>query len=612
MTASPRPDAQGSERPRTQDNAQDESALGKVYDARLMRRLLPYVLPHAKFVVISLATLVVITAVGLLRPLLMGQVVSAADARDPAQLMRAGATLSVLLVVTQSLAFVQVYAMQLGGARAMADLRRDIFAFLQRLSLRYYDRTPVGRLVTRATNDVDAVSELFASGVLNALGDLLGLVGIVVMMLRIDVKMALFAFAALPLVAMLVNAMRSRSRDAFREIRTKTARLNAFLNEQVSGIAVVQAFVREREMAAEFGRINAEYRDANKRSVFYEAVLDAAIEMVSTLCVASVLWWAGFQHLGNGGVTFAVLVTFTQYIRQFFEPVSMLAQRYTVMQSAMAGAERVFQLLDETDLDAREFSSGRVSSIVAADEAIGVDAVTFAYKPGTPVLRGVSFSARQGQRVALVGATGAGKTTVSSLLLRLYEVDSGALRVLGRDIRDWDVRALRQQFAVVQQDVHLFPGTVATNVAIGEGEPDLAKVSEALRRVGALELFAAREGGLLARVDERGANFSAGERQLIAFARAMYVDAPIIILDEATASVDSATEARLQHAVEAVMRERTAIVIAHRLATVRAADKIVVFHQGRVVEEGDHDSLVERDGVYARLVELQFDRAAEE
>ncbi len=587
----------------------DESALGKVYDTRLMRRLWPYLLPHAKFVVLSLSTLVVITAIGLVRPLLMGQVVSAADARDPSQLMRAGVTLSVLLIVTQSLSFVQVYAMQLGGARAMADLRVHIFDFLQRLSLRYYDRTPVGRLVTRATNDVDAVSELFASGVLNALGDMIGLVGIVVMMLRIDAKMAAFAFAALPFVLVIVNAMRSRSREAFREIRTKTARLNAFLNEQVSGIAVVQAFVREREMAAEFGDINADYRDANKRSVFYEAVLDAAIEMVSTLCIASVLWWAGFQHVGNGGVTFAVLVTFTQYIRQFFEPVSMLAQRYTVMQSAMAGAERIFQLLDETDLDAKELPSERVSSIVPADEAIGVDAVTFAYKPGTPVLRGVSFSARRGQKVALVGATGAGKTTVSSLLLRLYEIDSGEVRILGRNIRDWNVHELRKQFAVVPQDVHLFPGTIATNVAIGTNDPDLVKVREALSRVGALELFESREGGLLARVDERGSNFSAGERQLLAFARAMYLDAPIVILDEATASVDSATEARLQHAIDAVMRERTSLVIAHRLATVRAADKIVVFHLGRVIEEGDHESLMGRDGVYARLVELQFAHA---
>ena len=603
----------GTDKSRAQERAfHDESALGKAYDTRLMRRLWPYLLPHSKFVVLSLVTLIVITAIGLVRPLLMGQVVSAAGARDSSHLFRSGVLLSILLIVTQFLSFVQVYAMQLGGARAMSDLRIDVFDFLQRLSLRYYDRTPIGRLVTRATNDVDAISELFSSGVLNAFGDLLGLVGIVVIMFRIDVKMSLFAFAALPFVIVLVNAMRSRSREAFREIRTKTARLNAFLNEQVSGIAVVQAFVREREMAAEFAGINAEYRDANKRSVFYEAVLDAAIEMVGTLCVASVLWWAGFQHVGSGGmVTFGVLVTFTQYIRQFFEPVSLLSQRYTVMQSAMAGAERVFQLLDETDLDAKDALPEPLRSASPVDEVIVFDNVTFSYKAGVPVLRSVGFAAKRGQKVALVGATGAGKTTVSSLLLRLYDIDSGEVRVLGRNIREWNVRELRKQFAVVPQDVHLFPGTVATNVAAGTSEPDQGKVKVALERVGALSLFEAREGGLLARVDDRGSNFSAGERQLIAFARAMYLDAPIVILDEATASVDSVTEARLQHAVDAVMKGRTAIVIAHRLATVRAADQIVVFHLGRVIEEGDHASLMVHDGVYARLVELQFAHADE-
>jgi len=497
-----------------------------------------------------------------------------------------------------------MYTMQMAGARAMADLRSEIFRLFQNLRLRYYDRTPVGRLVTRATNDVDAISELFASGALNAMGDVMALVGIVVMMALLDWRLAGVSFLALPVVGAIVHVVRGRSRAAFRDVRARTARLNAFLNEQVNGISVVQAFVRERAMSAEFDAVNVGYRDANKRSVYYDALLDAVIEMVSTLCIASILWFAGARHVHDPKITFALVVTFTQYIRQFFE-----------LQSAMSGAERVFELLDEKDIVAPALAPEGCCAPGAADEAFALENVDFEYKPGVPVLRDVTFSAKRGERIALVGATGAGKTTVASLLLRLYEPQGGAIRVLGTDVRGYEPRALRRLFSVVPQDVFLFPGTVLSNIAIADEQADRGRAEEALRRIGALELFERRCGvdsaggatsALDARVDERGQNFSAGERQLLAFARAIYRDAPLLILDEATASVDSDTEARLQRALEEVIRGRTSLVVAHRLSTIRAADRIVVFHKGHVVETGSHEELILRGGVYARLHRMQF------
>ncbi len=594
----------------------EEERLGAAYDTRLLRRLWAFMRPHARYLWISIAMIFVIAALNLARPIVMSRLVASAADEHPSGLFAYGVALSLLVVVLQLLTFAQTYLLQIAGARSMADLRAHLFAFMQRLELRYYDRTPVGRLVTRATNDVDAVNDLFASGVVNAIGDLVSLVGVVVMMVVLDAKMSIIAFAALPVVGLVVGFVRSRARGAYRDIRVKTARLNAFLNEQVAGMSVVQAYARERSMAAEFDGINLEYRDANKRSVFYEAVLDAAIEMVGTVCIASVLWWAGLSRVDDPKITFPLVVAFTQYIKQFFEPVSLLAQRYTVLQSAMSGAERVFQFLDEATVESEAAPSSTAASDSAAtagpatstDEAVALDHVTFGYKPGLPVLRDVSFHVRAGEKIALVGATGAGKTTVTSLLLRLYEHTEGSIRIFGKDVRAYDRRELRNLFSVVPQDVFLFAGTVASNVAMSErdAEIDLDRVELALARIGALDVFLRRPGGLSARVDERGANFSAGERQLLAFARALYKDSPLLVLDEATASIDSDTEARLQKALEVVIEGRTALLIAHRLSTIRSVDRIVVFHRGQVVEIGTHEELLAKGGVYARLYRLQF------
>jgi ATP-binding cassette subfamily B protein len=584
----------------------EESRLGG-YDARNLLRLWPFLRPHRGKLFGSLALLVLGSALALLRPYVMGEGLDGIG-ESPGAITRAGILLTAIIVVEQAIAFPQMYLMQSAGARAMAGLRAAVFRFLHTRSLGYFDKTPVGRLVTRVTNDVDAINEMFASGALNALGDLVRLIVIVVVLLRLDYKMSLIAFAALPPVLLLVNWTRRRIREAFREVRAKTARMNAYLNEQVNGMALVQAFAREEKGAKEFDEINRAYRDANNRSIVLDATMDASIEMISSLCIASVLWAAGVQSASEH-VTFGTLFQFVAYIDMFFLPIRDLSARYTLVQSAMAGAERVFELLDNREEDApKVVAAARPASPEPAPDSplIELSGVSFGYKPGALALRDVSLQIVRGEKVALVGATGAGKSTVASLLLRLYEPQDGAVRVAGIDVRDYDREDLRAKFAVVPQDVFLFPGTVASNIAAGDALPDRTRVSLALQRVGALDVFERREGGLDAKVGERGANFSAGERQLIAFARALYKDPEILVLDEATANIDSDTEARLQGAVLRVLEGRTALVIAHRLSTIRAADRIVVFHKGRVMEQGTHDDLLARGGVYARLHALQF------
>ncbi|HZF53686.1 MAG TPA: ABC transporter ATP-binding protein [Polyangiaceae bacterium] len=602
---------QGGNAKQALDRFHEDTALKETYDARMMAQLWPFIRPHAPYLLTSIGLLVVNAGMAMSRPLVMRYAFNAFDTPNASEsLIRAGLLLTTLFIAEQSLQFPQMYLMQLAGARAMADLRLHVFKFLHTRRLGFFDRSPVGRLVTRVTNDVDAIGEMFASGALNAIGDLIRLAVIVAIMLSLDWRMSLFAFAALPPVALGVNWTRRRMRQVFREVRTKTSRMNSYLNEQVSGMAVVQAYAREERSAEEFDAINSAYRDANNRSIVLDATLDAAIEMVSSVCIATVLWYAGVRTMSDKA-SFGTLFAFVEYINMFFVPIRDLSARYTLLQSGMAGAERVFELLENKDEDApvQAPSAGgdkNPEAQGAESPAFELDHATFEYKPGSPVLYDVSIAAKAGEKIALVGATGAGKSTVASLLLRLYDVKEGSVRVSGRDVRETPRADLRRLFAVVPQDVFLFPGTIETNIATGDPEPDRAKVVRALERIGALDLFERREGGLSAPVAERGSNFSAGERQLIAFARALYRDPPILILDEATANVDSDTEARLQNAVGAAMKGRTALIIAHRLSTIRAVDRIVVFHKGRVVEQGTHEALLELGGVYAKLYKLQF------
>lgn len=586
----------------------EEDLLGEALDWDLLKRLVPYVRPHAKPLIASLALLPVVALLVTVRPRIMRWALDEGIARHDLSIIDRAALLYFVVVALDGfLRFLQIYAMQLAGARAMGDLRMHVFKFLQRAKLSYYDNQPVGRLVTRVTNDVDALGELFASGALNAVGDFLSLILIMVMMFTLDWRLALLALGTLPPLAFAANSIRHRSRVAFREIRTKTARLNSYMGEQVQGVAVVQAYGREDACGHEFDYENDSYRQSNHKAILYDAMLDALVEGVSIVCAAMLLWFVGFRgaNLGVAVVSFGTFVAFLQYLEQFFVPIRDLTARYTLLQSAMAGAERVFSLLDTKEI---EDAPPGLETAPDGDTSLAIEMsdVYFSYKKDVPTLRGVELSARCGERIAIVGATGAGKSTIASLVLRLYERDGGVIRVDGRDVRAWPVAELRRQFAVVPQDVYLFAGTVASNIAMGDTSPDRERIENALRRIGALDLFLARPDGLDASIGERGGGLSTGERQLVAFARALYRDPPILILDEATASVDSETEARLQQALNAVVEGRTSLVIAHRLSTIRTANRVVVMHRGRVAEVGTHEELLQRGGLYARLYQLQF------
>lgn len=597
------PRAPGAQKSKTEailKSFHEEGGFSGGYDGALLKRLWEFVRPHQGLLFGSVALGLAITAGGLVRPLIMRWAIDdGIVAKDASVLFKGAVAFGAFVLAEQLLQVLRVYSSQLLGVRVITDLRRTTFSFLHTLRMQFFDRQPVGRLVTRVTSDTDALLELTASGALNLVTDLVKLVGIVVFMLALDWQLSLVAFCAGPPVIILVRQVRKRHRETFRDIRAKTARMNATMNEQVSGMTVVQAYNRQTAAALEFDEINEGYREANIRSIKYDAMQDAAIEMVMAVCFASIL-----VALGWHPVSFGVLVAFNAYVVEFFEPISALAQRYTILQSALAGAERVFGLLDSKEQDASSTTPGQDGE---ASNALEFSHVDFAYKPGVPVLDDVSFHANPGEKIALVGPTGSGKTTIASLLLRLYEVNDGAVRVFGRDVRNLSRETLRSSFAVVPQDVFLFPGTIADNIATGQ-TPDLVRVEQTLRRIGAYDIFASRSGGLHARIEERGQNFSVGERQLIAFARALYRDAPILLLDEATASVDSDTESRLQQALVALTQGRTAIIIAHRLSTIQSADRIIALQRGRVVEQGSHSELLRLGGLYARLHQLHFSR----
>jgi ABC-type multidrug transport system fused ATPase/permease subunit len=508
----------------------------------------------------------------------------------------------VALLVTFGALWLQGYLLQAMGQRVLADLRRDVFAHLQRLDLAYFDRTPVGRMVTRVTTDIDSLNELFAAGIVSIVGDLLLLAGIAAVLFALDWRLALAAFAILPALFALTVWFKTRARRSFREVRVEVARLAAFLQEHVTGMSIVQLFGRERRALEEFAAINGAHRDANVRGIFYYAVYFPGVELLTAAGLALILALGGARSL-TGAVSIGALVAFLQYAQRFYQPLADLSEKYNVLQQAMASSERIFQLLD-TPVAVASPAGGHAPDRVSG--AIEFDRVGFAYRPGEPVVEEISFRVEPGETVAVVGATGAGKSTLANLLLRFYDVSGGAVRIDGIDVRDWRLDALRRSVGLVLQDVFLFAGTIAGNLRLGEEGFADHRLTAALGEAEALELVERLPGGLAAPVRERGAGLSTGQKQLLAFARALAFDPPILVLDEATASIDTETERRIQRALERLIAGRTSLVIAHRLSTIQRADRILVLHRGRLVEQGTHQELLAANGTYRRLYELQY------
>lgn len=592
----------------------EEDALGKAYDARLMRRLLRYLRPYRVRVFLAIALLLAGALVELVGPLLTKVALdSAIPERDTGLLLILTAAWLGALLVGFALEYAQTILTTWLGQRVMYDLRREIFAQLQRLEVAFFDRNPVGRLMTRVTSDVEVLNELFSSGVVTVFGDIFTLLFIVGAMLLLDWRLALVTLAVMPAVFAVALIFRTRIRDAYREIRIRLARINAFLQEHISGMGVVQVFGRERDTAARFRQVDREHLDAHLRSITYYALFFPVIELLTAISLALIIAY-GAAGILEGTLTVGVIAAFLQYARRFFRPIQDLSEKYNMLQGAMASSERIFGLLDTAP--ARASARPRAFPAPARGE-IEFRHVWFAYRTrdGAPasadpewdwVLQDISFVARPGERLAIVGHTGAGKTSLISLLLRLYEPQKGEILFDGVPIRDLDPLELRRRIGLVLQDIFLFSRDIAYNIRLGDTGIDRARVEAAAARVGADGFIARLPAGYEQPLGERGASLSVGERQLLSFARALAFDPLVLVLDEATSSVDSALEARIEHAVEALMRGRTSLIIAHRLSTVQSADRILVLHHGQLREQGTHQQLLARGGLYARLYQLQF------
>jgi ATP-binding cassette subfamily B multidrug efflux pump len=633
------------------DAQHQEEVLGKAYDGRLMRRLLGYVRPYRGQMAAAVALIVLSSVLELVGPLAtavaLDLYVRPEGGGAPTGLSRwvaetlaargieptptegiawVSAVFLGALLAAFGVLYCQSYVMQLMGQRIMRDLRREIFGHLQRLQVSYFDRNPVGRLVTRATTDVDALNELFTAGLVSIFGDVMLLAGIVVVLFWLDWRLALVTFSILPLLLLLTTWFKARAREMYREVRTWVARINAFLQEHIGGMAVVQLFGREEATLAEFRRIDRKHRDVNVKTIYYYAVYYPMVELITALGLALIIWYGGAQVLA-GAVSIGALVAFFQYAQRFYQPIADLSEKYNILQAAMASSERIFKLLDtpvEIASPERPAAPGPVAvtedtpRVVAAAPvgdsprrrrvrgAIELDHVWFEYKPGEPVLRDVSFRVEPGQSVAVVGHTGAGKSTLASLLLRFYDATRGNVRVDGVDVRDWDLPTLRRGIGMVLQDVFLFSGSLADNITLGDPAIGPDRLRWAAQEARALDFVEALPGGFASTVQERGAGLSVGQKQLVSFARALAFDPAILILDEATSSIDTETEQRIQEALERLLVGRTSLVIAHRLSTVQRADRILVLHKGELREQGTHQELLALRGIYYRLYLLQY------
>ena len=592
----------------------EEDVLGKAYDARLMRRLLGYLRPYLPRVALALAAIIAASVLQLGQPYLtkvaIDQYIATGDLRG---LDWIAAAFLAILIGSFLLEFVQIWTLQMTGQRIMFDMRMQIYRHLQRLDVQFYDRNPVGRLMTRVTTDVDVLNDLFTSGVVSIFGDVFTLAGIMIVLVVMDWRLALIAFSVLPLIVLVTQWFRRHVRDSYRTVRTWIARINAYLQEHITGMSTVQLFRREERSFERFDSINRTHRDANVASIFYYAVFYPAIEVIGALASALIIWYGGGWTLEDT-MTLGSLVAFLQYAQRFFRPISDMSEKFNVLQAAMASSERIFSLLDTGVTiggPGGQRAGGPGGQGAGGQGHIRFEHVWFAYNADRAddndyVLRDVSFDVEPGERVGIVGATGAGKSTLINLLLRFYDVTQGRILVDGVDVREMDLTSLRGLFSLVLQDVHLFSGTIAGNIRLGEARITDDGVRAAAAAVHADRFIVQLPHGFDRAVAERGATLSVGQKQLLSFARALAIDPRILILDEATSSVDTQTEILIRDALHALMAGRTTIAIAHRLSTIQDMDKILVLHKGQLREAGRHQDLLARRGIYYKLYQLQY------
>jgi ATP-binding cassette subfamily B multidrug efflux pump len=595
----------------------EEEVLGKAYDSRLMRRLLGYLRPYRGYVALSLVFLLLQSVLQVLGPLLTKIAIDRYLAPNPTRiptpfdrylpagpwngLAAVGMLYLGVLLGTFVFEFAQVYLMQYTGQLAMFDLRKQLMAHLQQLDLAFFDRNPVGRLVTRVTTDVDVLNDLFASGLVTILGDVLVLSFIVAIMFKLSIGLTLLMLGVMPLVILVTAIFRRSVTQSYRRIRIAIAKINAYLQEHITGIVVLQLFNREAKSRQEFDGVNREHMDAYKDAITAYGWFYPVVEFLSMLALAGILAYGGFR-VQRGALTLGVVVAFLQYGLRFFRPIQDLSEKYNILQGAMASAERIFKLLD-THAAILPPSNPQPAPVSARIE---FDNVSFAYKDEDWVLHEVSFVIEPGETIAVVGHTGAGKTTLISLLLRFYDVQKGAIRVGGRDVRQLDPQELRRQFGVVLQDPYLFTGTLEDNIRLGTPGIGRQAVEDAAEQVNLLDFINSLPDGFEHSIRELGSGLSTGQKQLISFARALAHNPRFLILDEATSSVDTETEFRVSEALSRMVEGRTSIVIAHRLSTIQRADRILVMHKGRLRESGTHQQLLALRGIYWKLYQLQY------
>lgn len=591
----------------------EEEAIGKTYDARITRRLLRYLKPYLRALVPALALTLALNVLGIMQPKFTEWAIDWYIIPAQKDLSKLGGlkwlALGLLAVRLLQFAFsyVQTVLLNTIGQRVMFDMRAELYEKLQRQEVAYFDKNPVGRIMTRLTSDVDALNDLFTAGVTEVLGDVVMIFAIIGIMSWMDWRLTLVSLVTVPLLFAATNWFRKHARRGYDLVRTRIARINAFLQEHLSGAQTVQIFNRERRAREQFHEINDAHRRVNIETIFYYAVFFPLVDFIGALSVALIVWYGGYRVMRGGGVsgalTLGALVAFIQYSQQLFQPIRDLSDKYNVLQAAMVAAHRIFRTLDlpiAVTPPTQPKKSGRAMGRIEFEN------VWFAYKGEDWVLRDVSFTIAPGESIAIVGHTGSGKTTITNLLMRFYDVQRGRALLDGVDVRDWDLRSLRENFAVVLQDVFLFSGTVAGNIRLGNDAIPDERVRWAAREVHADEFIRRLPEGYQTEVRERGAGLSVGQKQLISFARALAFDPSLLILDEATSSIDTETEQLIQQAVERVMRDRTSLVIAHRLSTIQRADRIIVMHHGEIREMGSHQELLAERGLYWKLYKLQY------